>query len=714
MKPLVLLAVALGALWAAPPAGAQTPGGATPGSGGLGPTGNPPVGSQPMKPRGAPKGGDYGGPGDTPPPVAPPDGPPGGGPGTVSPDPPDQPPSTGGGGGAEGPPLAGAPPIGSSPTTDPDVLGLDLTEWTWWWELNKEPYLVLAETGGPMRPVTNGGEPFFGRGEPADLPGGRPSDAVLDEKIVPALLRTLERERSSDLLSAAAIALGRLGSARAPDKQATYAAALRKLLADGDPGVGEAATLALGILADDGSAPLLADLMLGTRDGRDALAQSRVPARLRSFAAYSLGLLGHATENEDVRRYAVHQLVWCLETDRSESTDLAAACVNALGAIPVVDPRPSALQKEPAPPGSSLTAEVDYLLALLGEHRRDSRVRAQVPIALGRLLSSTEDPSREALRQRVALELFDLIAAHRREPREVVQSCVTGLGQIGDNDADELDRRIRRTLLRMEDLVNDVPARQYALIALGRVCGRAGPGEPDALRDERTYLLRELSHGGTLMRTWSALALGIAERGAVDNSAARRALALSLEEARVDREVGAYAIALGLARAGGAAPAMLEHLDDHGDDATLGHVALGLGLAGSSLGEPALFELLPEARFRPTLLHDTALGLELLGADRVVGALVDLLGDSGSVGSQGAIGLALSRSKDERAVDPLVALLDDAAQTALVRAFAAAALGGLGDRNALHWKALYSVDANLQAAPETLFAVGGGGVLNLF
>jgi HEAT repeat protein len=717
MKRFAVSLLAL-ALWAAPRADAQAgPAGAagqTPGTGPVGGPGNPPVGQLPLKPRGPPKGG-YTGPGDTPPVVTPPDGPPSGGPGTPPSDPIDEPPSTSGGGGVEGPPLGGVPPVGPvPPTTDPGLLGFDLTEWTWWWELNKEPYLVLSETGGPMRPVTHGGEPYLGPGEPFDRPGGRPSDAVLDEVVVPALLRTLERERSSDILAASAIALGRLGSARPPAKQALYATALRKLLVDGDPAVGEAATLALGILGDDASAPLLADLLLGTRDGRDALSESRVPVRLRSFAAYALGLLGHATDNEDVRRYAVHQLVWCLATDRSESTDLAAACVNALGAIPVVDPRPSALQQEPAPPGSSLTAEVDYLLALLGEHRRDSRVRAQVPIALGRLLSSTEDPSREVLRQRVAMVLFDLIAAHRREPREVVQSCVTALGQIGDNDADELDRRIRRTLLRIEDLVNDVPARQYALIALGRACGRAGPGEPDSLRDERTYLQHELSRGGTLMRSWAALALGLAERGAVDDDDKRRALFVALDEARVDREVGAYSIAVGLAREAGAAPALLGHLDDHGDEATLGHVALGLGLAGSAAGEQALFELLPAARFRPALLHDAALGLELLGADRVVGALVDLLGSSGSVASQGAIGLALARSKDDRAVAPLIALLDDGDATALVRAYAAAALGGLGDRNAVHWKALYSVDANLHAAPETLFALAGGGVLNLF
>jgi HEAT repeat protein len=533
--------------------------------------------------------------------------------------------------------------------------------------------------------------------------------------VLPALLRTLAEERSDDLLAAAAIAVGRIGAASQGQAKHALAAALEQALSGHGPAVSEAAALALGILGDDASAPLLADLMLASRDGKDALAETRVPIRVRAYAAYALGLLGSSTSNEDVRRYAVHQLVWCLETDRSESVDLAAACVNALGVIPVHDQGLRAGgPEEAAPPGSSLAAQIDYLLALLGEERRDSRVRAQVPIALGRLLAAAEGPSVPLLRGRVAEVLFDVIAAHRREPREVVQSCVIALGQIGDADGDELDQRIRRMLLRIEDLVNDVPTRQYAVIALGRACGRAGQGRADPLREERAYLLHELGRGGTLMRPWAALAVGISERGAAQDTGARKTLAFALDETRADDEVGAYSLGLGLSRASEAAPLMIEKLGEQGEQTTRGHVALGLGLGGSALGEPPLLALLPEARFQPALLHDAGLALELLGDDRVVGALVDVLRSSRSVSSQGAVGLALARSKDARAVDPLLALLGDASAGSLARAYAAASLGALGDRKPLPWRALYSVDVNLHAAPETLFAPEGGGLLNLF
>jgi hypothetical protein len=720
LRPSLLLLLL--ALAGAPLLAAQTVGGKAPGSGSTPPSGDSPTGQHTGKQRGSSAGGTWKGPGDTVPPVVPgdPTGP--GSPGAPPTGP--QPPPSGPGGSPPSPsqppssdlPLS-EPPQQPSPTQPPAtsswLLGDDLTDWTWWWEINKEPYLVVPERMESTRPTTGSAEDLLGQrlGSPAG--GVRPSDAVLFGQVVPVLLRTLNQDEPDSLLGASAIALARIGASRPAQGKAAYAAVLQERLEGASQQLTESLLLALGILGNESSAPYLTDVLLSTREGREALHTSSITTRTRAFAAYALGLIGNATPSEDVRRYVVHQLVWCLETDRSASVDLDVACINALGVVPIGDaPAPPSSRRDAAPPGSSLTAQVDYLLAILGQQRSDNRVRAQVPIALGRMLQSSVGPRHEALRTAVLEELVDRIAAHRREPREVVQSCVIALGQLADADADDVDQRARRVLIRIPDLVNDLAARQLALIALGRACGRSGAGEPSPLREERAHLLAELGRGSALLRPWAALALGVGERGGAPADDVGRALRASLDDARADTEVRAFALGLGLSRADQSAALLLAGIEDRGDQATRGTLALSIGLAGDRSGRFPLLELLPGTAYQPQLLHDAALGLALLGAGDVVPVLVRMLEESGSLASQASVSMGLARSRDERAVAPLLDLYADASETTAARRIAAAALGAVGDRRPLPWKAIYAVDANLHAAPESLFTPAGGGVLN--
>ena len=656
----------------------------------------------------------FGGPGDTQPPSAPTDGtdPEGSGtpPGADSPGQPKPGDGPGVPGGAGGPPpVAGPGP--ANPATTAAELGLDLATWNWWWELNKEPFLVRTRWSGPSRPVTGDGT-FLGQSGP--VPGAPPTDEVVFGKILPTLQRTLTSERSDELLASSALALARIGASRPKANKSAYAEILTGLLRKGDSALVETATLALGILGDEASAPLLADLCHGGDVGREALGGRRPSRRTQTFAAYALGLLGNRSSNEDVRRFAVHQLVWALETDRGGSADLPVACVNAIGLIPIPDREldPSTARDGAQPPGSSLVAQVDYLLEVLLARRGDARVRAQAPIAIGRLLQASKGPNHGALKMKVVHELFDRIVAHRREPREVLQSCLIALGQIGDNDGDELDKRIRRTLMRLEDLAREPAARQYALISLGRIGARPGEGKPDNLQDERNYLEHKFGRGSSTYRPWAALALGLWEHGAGDDDGTRLALRVALDNARVGREVGSYALACGLARTG--EEALLAQLEDRGEEQTRGYVALGLGLTGSADAEAPLLELLPQATFRPTLLRSAALGVELSGSSASVPPLVQMLERSRSGSSQVPIAMALARSGDSLAVDPLLELLDNRDATGVARAFAASALGWIASRERLPWNALYSIDANVHAAPETLFDPDGTGLLNLF
>ncbi len=724
------LPLAAAALLAGSAVGLQTPGGSDPGQGSVGGGGDGST-TSPIDDRGQP---GYDGPGDTVPgdpptdppfdPGGPPPGDPGGppppGPGSP-PQPPGSPPppDIGNPGTTPLPPLAP-----SGPLTPTDFANLDLTQWTWWWDFNKEPWLALKDRIYAADAYTGGDEYYLGHGARDRGPAERrPSDADVYGKVVPALLHALDKENADDVIAGALIALARIGEDRESDKKQGYAKAITRFLYDGDQAVLETAVCALGILGDDSSAPLLSNLLQKNKEGRTAIGGRRVSARTRAFAAYALGLLGHQTANADVRHYAVHQLVWALETDRSGTQDVQAACVAAIGIIPVADTEPPLEPKVrrrdgPRPPGSSLAGQIDYLLDLLGQKRRDRLVRAQVPIALGRLVQASNGPNREALRAAVAEELLDRVAAHRREPREVIQSCTIALGMLGDNDTDDLDRRIRRRLVRMEDTTNDLPTRELALIALGRACGRAGAGEPDTLRDERNYLVHELVRGGTTMRPWAALAIGIMERGAAGgggrpNAGAAKTLRLSLAGARSAREIGAYAIATGLLQDLESEDVLIAKLRTVDEEEAKGHTAVGIGLVPARKAEDQLVAILRRSTYRPSLLRDSATGLAVMGHDAVGGELTALLANARGLASQTAICTALGRVGDGAAIDPLLELLTDATLPSRTRAFAAAALGWVADKDDLPWNTVLSVDVNYHAATPTLFDTQGFGILNL-
>ena len=64
------------------------------------------------------------------------------------------------------PPVLGAPsgPDRAPVTGDLDV-GVDLTVWSFWWELNKQPYLNLKEHVFGSKPVSGDAGYFLGPGE---------------------------------------------------------------------------------------------------------------------------------------------------------------------------------------------------------------------------------------------------------------------------------------------------------------------------------------------------------------------------------------------------------------------------------------------------------------------------------------------------------------------------------------------------------------------
>ncbi len=627
-------------------------------------------------------------------------------------------------------PTYGGNPVATpgNPTATPggrQTGGVDRTRWTWWWEFNREPYLRLKHHVLGGDPVT-GEDGFLG----LDPDGGadlRPTTAQIRDEILPALVGAIERTRQPDVVSSALIALGRVGDDLPESDRAGIAERIRPFLKEDSLEVAEAAVIALGILGHEPSAPLLASLLRDDTIARQAVGGRAVKTRMRAFAAYALGLMGNATTREDVRRYAVHELAAALaeETD-GPSPDVEVACVIALGLAPVEDrgelpptaQRRGKARVDPGPAAATLGGQVAFLREVLADKKRDDLVRAHVPVSLARLYAASDGPNRGAIKARLAPDFLARIAPMRREPRELVQSCVIALGFLGDNDADELDAEIRSRLMGIDGQHPDLGVRHFARIALGRCGGRAGESPAEGVDAVRRFLQTELAKGKADERPWAALGLGILERalldeGAIPNRTSTKALRVALVGSKAPDEIGATALAAGLVRDVEAESPLLDKLAGTRDDEARGSVAVGLGLLGARTAAARVRRVVEESTFRPLLLRDAATGLSLLGDKQAVPALIAMLGDARSLSSQAAISSALGRIGDARSIQPLVEMLNDTNVTDRGRAFAAVALGIVGDTDELPWNTPIAVGVNYHAAPVTLYDDEGLGLLNL-
>jgi HEAT repeat protein len=264
------------------------------------------------------------------------------------------------------------------------------------------------------------------------------------------------------------------------------------------------------------------------------------------------------------------------------------------------------------------------------------------------------------------------------------------------------------------------------LISLAQASSRPGAGSAplsalDPAKEEtREWMLAQLSDGASATRCYAALALGVLERGAADarapqSSEVLSALRRALDAARSPDEVGAFALALGVARDSSSVPVLRRQLEEMSDREARGHVAIALGLVGDRASIARIQALVAKSKYHPELLRNAAISLGLLGDKEVVPQLVDMLRNSNSLSARAAVASALGMIGDRRSLEPLMAMAADREQsTDLARAFAAVALGMCGDKEILPWNAKLAADANYRANTSTLYSPDTGtGILDI-
>jgi len=542
------------------------------------------------------------------------------------------------------------PPPGTTPsrpfggtTGRRKVSGSGGESWDVWWLFNGDALLRLGEARQRCRIVSGSADWLLGaanrtaRGTEASV-----TSSQIRRRIVPALLDALD-DPFWDVRASAVHALAKIGDRSALPR-------ILALLADDDPRVSEAATLALGVLGEPAAGILLREILRDTPRGRELVGRpSEIPTPTRGLAAIALGLL--ATDA------AAAELLDIVQDSASfASNDVPASAVAALGLM-----------------GGRARPVVPGLLCILHDDRRnDPVVRSAVAVALAKI----GDPDAIPHLRRALLADPSL---------DVRRAAVLALGGLATPD----DRISVELLTREVRKGSDPLGRGWACIALARIGGVV------ALKN--LVAVVEQDDGGR--RAWGAIALGLL-LDREPNDAALRGLRDGLVGSRDQSTRAAFALALGIARDADTAPQLVRVLLEPHSPGLRGYCALALGLLGARDAAPVLRNLVAEER-DPFVRENVAIALGLIGDRGATASLVELLRGSVTEVLKMSAAQALGRLGDPTSLEALRAILLDRDGAAdLVRTAAATALGVLGDPRPVPPLTSLGLDANYPSAVD--------------
>ncbi len=594
-----------------------------------------------------------------------------------------------------------------------DEIPVDITRWESWWGYNHDAYLDVRRQLAA----------FAASSDDNWIETER---RALQQAVASAFETVIQKGERTTVLRQMIVTLARLADEDGID--VVLAPFTEQHLRGAFPELQESAVLAAGLTGDFDAIGLLRDVLMDNEEGRKATgSQGAIAIRLRSFAAYALGMLGQRVDSELVRRYVVHALLYALGEDSSVEREIRVACVLALGLVPA---EPCRTPEEALDPARQIEefhlcggVVLEYLVALARERRADPWVRGHAAAALGRLtraagegLAETEDHPAVLSRDQVVRALVDMLD-DADGVIELEQGAALGLGLAADADSDAVDRAARKKLV--ERIRRGEPMTQrFALVALGAVVGRPGDGDKDEGWGENLpFFLRELARSRSGKLPWTALALGVAGHGRLAHARAvpeEIALAIRSRLASEKDPVEAGGLALGLAvlRAEDARTkeALIKAFERIDDASFRTYAAIGLGFLGVHDAADALRASIAAEDASLEVVLAASVGLRLLGHRDVVGELVRRLKESKEPADEIAIVHTLAFLQDPSAGMPLLDLLADPKRDADVRASMAWCLGTLADSTAPDWTAVYANDLDYNHMTWTLSSPLGDGL----
>ena len=553
---------------------------------------------------------------------------------------------------------------GDSFTRKPGRGSSGTERWEFWWENNKDDYLNLRLNDHRFNPGTGSAGFLTGRGRKEKaIRSTRPSPPLIRRLALPALTAALE-ETHPDILDSSVLALARILDKNEGGK---YLNRMVDLLADKHPSVRQSATLALGVLGDPRAESTLYDLATDSVAGRRLVGGEKVSDWVRAFAALSLGYVDTPSSAE--------RLLTLARRTPDRDYDLKGCAVTALGLIETEGTR------------EKITA---CLCDTLVDEKTHRLIRAAAAEALGRL----GNPA-------AVSTVLEVLRSDRTD-RWVRASSVIALGRLAELDHPEAVKRLMTLITKGKDRFSI----DLAYIALGQMSARAAQREIAVeVQTKVARLFRNAlkGSGSNTRRPWAALGAAIQARSA---EAFKGALATRLEDAFEDESnpscLGAYAIALGLIDAQAQRKTIANAFEKSKDPALRGYLAVALGMLKHRGSVEAIREVVSNPGTSPTLRLQAATSLGLMGDPQAVGLLVETLAKYETLSVASSVVSALGLIGDRSAVEPLARILSDPKRGDLTRAFAAVALGLLGEKTDLPWNVPITRNGNYHARVPAL------------
>ncbi len=594
------------------------------------------------------------------------------------------------------PPNTGGPaPKGPSTKYSPTQTS-DSTSWQHWWEFNKDAYLRLKQAVLDEGVVT-GSDDFHMGGQGRRASSLAATELDKQDVVLPALKKLLDSSNNRDIVTGCMIALAKIGRNHADFQILPL---FEKNLRRGDQEVRETAAVCLGIAQMKEALPSLIALALNKPAGRRMVDRSRVSDRTRAFACYGLGLIAAGNQSVDVKLAAFDALREVLTNPEVDSRDIRVAAVKAIG---VLD-----LDVELAAHKRLLWTALPVLWEFYKKDLGKSMqvAQAHAPTSIAQLLGRGHSSDHQRFKAVFAAEL----QSKKKRHNSIYQSVALALGRLVEKQEDfAADAVFSKDLQSYYKKGKNQLARYMCLIALGEIGGF----------QNRDFLFSAMIKGTkALEKPWAAIALGLMvhkqrQLGAPDPLIGRKIHEYFIKVENPETRA-AMAVALGLCGHNEAVVDMTKKMKKHKSQHFLvGYICMGFALMDAVEMTDTIRITVRDAVRKPMILTQGSIALGMLGDKNAMGLLNELLSEgSSSVVRLAAVATAYRYIGDRRAITSLVKLMDKDGLTRTSRAFVAAALGGIADKELMPWSMRFSSGSNYAARVPTLIN-GKNGILDI-
>jgi HEAT repeat protein len=483
----------------------------------------------------------------------------------------------------------------------------------------------------------------------------------------------------ADIVDSAALAIGRSVPAENADKQVIDA--LVKTLGHKEKSAREAATLALGVLGASDSVDTLQKILNDAPEARKLTNHPEgVEPLVRAFAAASLGLL-HAQN-------AVGDLKNAVNDSKSPNLGVKGMAVLALGMMP-----------------ENHDDLIGFLLGLMQDRSLNNLVRAQAPIALGRL-NRVSDAGSPAVRHVLIPKVLPLFQDDKTDNdlRRSLAICIGMVATTEDSDAPAIEALIGAVANAKDD-----QTRHFSIMALAEIGAKdAEPAKhPDAHAKLKEFFLRELTSPKRIThQPYGALGFAVYARNPKLSPELKQEVSQKLQDAfnatTNPSYQGAMAIGLGLLDARNAAEDLWKKYEDSNDQPLKGYIAVALGLMRDNTRASALREEIKKKGLEQKFRLQLARALGLMSDVDALPDLVGYLKSAETLAEISSAAQAVGLIGDKSAVQPLLDIVKNESAQPMSRGFSEVALGILAEKTPLPWYIVFSVDANYRAKVDAL------------